>query len=204
MPLQLGGTDEPVKRTAGLVAVQTVPKARPERSVQHLAISLGALLPDKISPFRSEASQVRHRGELLRLDLQRSLFAGLPLQECCEAAQRMLARLGDDVRDVALDAACHADIKRRPLGLPVNHVVGRVNGPALRGVHGCRVGQFDVRVDVPRGQVALGRRRPNGERTVWGTTRYGPYLAVDNAQHGIVLAGLYKVTDPGDRAASRH
>lgn len=106
----------------------------------------------------------------------------------------VLDRLGDQVGDVALAPASHADVGRRGSGVLADDDVGGRHSGALGTVGSGGVGELDVGADVFRRQCPPASVALNGDRTALGSDD-GPGLPVGDVGVVVVASGGDAVAD---------
>ena len=97
--------------------------------------------------------------------------------------------LGDEVGDVAVAAAGHADVGRGGAGGLAESEVCGVDGLALGSVGGGGVGELDVLADVVGGQRALAGAAGDVQAAVGADAGHGPGVAVGDAEVAVVASG---------------
>jgi len=116
----------------------------------------------------------------------------------------IIERVGDKVGDVVMAAARHADVRRGRAGGLADDEVGPVDGVALGAVHGRGVGELDVLVDVPRGQLASAGSSNDEEAAVVSHSGDRPGVSVRDPEIAIVATGGDAVAEPDPLPTSRH
>ena len=102
----------------------------------------------------------------------------------------VLDGLGDEVGDVALAAAGHADVRRRGAGVLADQDVRGRDGRALRAVRRGRVGELDVLADVGRLAACDAPASPTTSREPGGRAADdGPHLPVGDPDLGCRSGG---------------
>ena len=106
--------------------------------------------------------------------------------------------LGDEVDDVAVAAAGHADVRRGGAGRFAEREVGGADGLSLCSVGGRGEGELDVLVDVLGGQGASARAAGDEQAAVIADPGHGPGVAVGDCEVAVVASGGDPVaeTDP--------
>ena len=104
--------------------------------------------------------------------------------------------VGDQVGDVAVAAAGHADVRRCRAGRLADDEVRGVNGLPLGAVRGRGEGELDVSVDVVGGQLALAGAAGDDEAAVVADAGNRPDVAVGDAEVAVVAARCDAVTEP--------